>query len=40
MIYILINIIIRFGYNVFHYDIKGKNLHDKIAYSRDNVNTF
>ena len=40
MIYILINIYIKFNYNVFHYDIKGKILCGKIAYSRDNVNTF
>ena len=38
--YVLININIRFGYNVFHYNIKGKNLCGKIACSRDNVNTF
>ena len=36
----MININIGFDYNVFHYYIKGKNLHGKIAYSRDNVNTF
>ena len=40
LIYILINNNIRFNYNVFHYYIKEKNLHGKIAYSRDNVNTF
>ena len=34
------NINIGFNYNVFHYYIKGKNLCDKIVYSRDNVNTF
>ena len=34
------NINIGFNYNVFHYYIKGKNLRDKIVYSRDNVNTF
>ena len=31
---------IGFDYNVFHYYIKGKNLHGKITCSRDNVNTF
>ena len=41
MIYILINVNIKFNYNVFHYYMyKGKNLYDKIAYSRDDVDTF
>ena len=34
------NINIAFGFNVFHYYIKEKNLHGKITCSRDNVNTF
>ena len=33
----MININIGFDYNVFHYYIKEKNLHGKIAYSRDKI---